>query len=201
MHAPKNCSVIAVGRGGLPQSSTRLRPRSFDGKITHMVRVHFSQMCDKPAFWNQFRNWKQQTAPSPQAQHGAEDSHPFRSYWDQTRHESWLNLLMKAQRTRARREQFWMGQRQREARTKSLKNATARLAMRRAGVDTMACGDGCQTWSSGSHPWGTSAMIAPGAAMSVPPMQKITSLPGGVSAFRRFQWPLTTSIQVTLFKY
>ncbi|XP_066325635.1 probable receptor-like serine/threonine-protein kinase At5g57670 isoform X2 [Miscanthus floridulus] len=30
MHAPKNCSVIAVGRGGLPQSSTRLRPRSFD---------------------------------------------------------------------------------------------------------------------------------------------------------------------------
>ncbi|CAD6265750.1 unnamed protein product [Miscanthus lutarioriparius] len=30
MHAPKNCSVIAVGRGGLPQTSTRLRPRSFD---------------------------------------------------------------------------------------------------------------------------------------------------------------------------
>ncbi|XP_066352040.1 probable receptor-like serine/threonine-protein kinase At5g57670 [Miscanthus floridulus] len=34
MHAPKNCSVIAVGRGGLPQTSTRLRPRSFDADST-----------------------------------------------------------------------------------------------------------------------------------------------------------------------
>lgn len=189
MHAPKNCSVIAVGRGGLPQSSTRLRPpRSFDGKIAHMVKLYFSQMPDKPAFWNQlFWNWKQQTAPSPQAQHGAEGSHPFRSYLDQARPESWLNLLMKAPRTRARREQFWMGLSQREGRTKSLKNATAHLAMRWVGVATMACGGACQTWSSGSHSWGTSAMIAPGAAMSVPPMLKITSLPGGVSAFRRFQ--------------
>ncbi|KAL5229481.1 hypothetical protein ABZP36_028257 [Zizania latifolia] len=30
MHAPKNCSVIAVGRDGLPQSSTRSKSRSFD---------------------------------------------------------------------------------------------------------------------------------------------------------------------------
>ncbi|KAG8087014.1 hypothetical protein GUJ93_ZPchr0010g8078 [Zizania palustris] len=30
MHAPKNCSVIAVGRDGLPQSSTRFKSPSFD---------------------------------------------------------------------------------------------------------------------------------------------------------------------------
>ncbi|AQK40782.1 ATP binding protein isoform 2 [Zea mays] len=34
MHAPKNCSVIAVGRQGVAQSSTRLRPRSFDADST-----------------------------------------------------------------------------------------------------------------------------------------------------------------------
>lgn len=51
MHAPKNCSVIAVGRQGVAQSSTRLRPRSFDGKIAHNVRVHFfPQMRNRPVF-------------------------------------------------------------------------------------------------------------------------------------------------------
>lgn len=30
MHAPKNCSLIAVGREGLPQSSARLKSQSFD---------------------------------------------------------------------------------------------------------------------------------------------------------------------------
>ncbi|KAJ1267965.1 hypothetical protein BS78_07G099600 [Paspalum vaginatum] len=32
MHAPKNCSVIAVGREGLPQSSTRFKSLSFDAE-------------------------------------------------------------------------------------------------------------------------------------------------------------------------
>ncbi|CAL5007215.1 unnamed protein product [Urochloa decumbens] len=32
MHAPKNCSVIAVGREGLPQCNTRLKSQSFDAE-------------------------------------------------------------------------------------------------------------------------------------------------------------------------
>ncbi|RLN05196.1 putative receptor-like serine/threonine-protein kinase [Panicum miliaceum] len=37
MHAPKNCSVIAVGREGLPQCNTRLKSRSFD--VTKALRT------------------------------------------------------------------------------------------------------------------------------------------------------------------
>lgn len=35
MNAPRNCSVIAVGRDGLPQSAARFKSRSFDGKNDH----------------------------------------------------------------------------------------------------------------------------------------------------------------------
>jgi hypothetical protein len=46
MHAPKNCSVIAVGREGLPQCNTRLKSRSFDGKNI-LSKYFFSQLRDK----------------------------------------------------------------------------------------------------------------------------------------------------------
>jgi hypothetical protein len=46
MHAPKNCSVIAVGREGLPQCNTRLRSQSFDGKLI-FFKIKCSQMRDK----------------------------------------------------------------------------------------------------------------------------------------------------------
>jgi len=47
MHAPKNCSVISVGREGLPQCNTRLKSRSFDGKT--ILSKKKSQLRDKNA--------------------------------------------------------------------------------------------------------------------------------------------------------